>query len=82
MVIKMISYLLVITGFSYWEVRNMKKDNQIKEVITYLMIIGIASIIYVCYLLKLPIPNPLDAIKLIFEPIGLLIDQFLGGGVS
>lgn len=82
MTIKIIFYLLIVSGLSYWEAGKMRKNKQIKEMYTYLGIIGITSIIYIAQILKLPIPNPLEGIKFIFEPVGQFVDKILGGGAT
>lgn len=82
MIIKIIFYLFIVTGLTYWEAGKLRKKKQMKEMYTYLVIIGITSIIYITHILKVPIPNPLEGVKFIFEPVGQFVEQILGGGAT
>ncbi|APH05596.1 hypothetical protein [Bacillus weihaiensis] len=82
MIVKSLIYLFFISIMGLIDGRKLVKEKKKKDLFIHVSIIGVSSILYILYVLEIRIPNPLEAIQVIFEPVGLFIDRILGGETS
>lgn len=81
MFIKVLAFLTIIGIATYIEISKMNKQKMKKEIIIYSVFLAISSVFFILKLMEVSIPNPLDGIRFIFEPIGKGIEGlFLKGG--
>ncbi|WP_273131150.1 hypothetical protein ACNRWW_06985 [Metabacillus sp. HB246100] len=82
MIVKSLIYLFFISIIGLIDGRKLVKEKKKKDLFIHVSIIGVSSILYILYVLEIKIPNPLETIQVIFEPVGLFIDRILGGETS
>jgi NADH:ubiquinone oxidoreductase subunit 6 (subunit J) len=73
--------VLVVSGvIMLYEVPKMKKSGMKKELILFFAILGFATTLSILRALGVDIPNPLEGMKTLLEPIGMSIQRLFGSG--
>lgn len=65
-----ILYLLSLTCVSWWQMRANRKNSNLADKAVYVSMMVTAAGIGTLLILSLPIPNPIDALRSVCEPIG------------
>jgi hypothetical protein len=66
--------ILTVTGLiTLYEYPKMKKKSMKYEIKVFFLLLGIGTTLAILYIYDIPIPNPLNFLKYIFEPAGKLI---------
>lgn len=65
---------------AYMQIKNLLNKKMKKEIIIYSVFLGVASSLFIVELMQLSIPNPLEGIRFIFEPVGKSIESLLTKG--
>ncbi|GIM47135.1 hypothetical protein DNHGIG_26840 [Collibacillus ludicampi] len=73
MVLSLIFYLLFIIGVTILQITKIRKENQMRDIIVYSVLMGMAAFLGSLMILGIPIPSPTKPLKYVFEPIGKLI---------
>ncbi|MFD1736484.1 hypothetical protein ACFSCX_07890 [Bacillus salitolerans] len=60
----------------------MKKENMKKEVIVFLLLLGIGVALSILEGFEIHIPNPLEGLIVLLEPITMAIRSFISGSVE
>ncbi len=79
MIMKLSLFIGTLSFIGIWEIRIFFKKEQKKEIFTYIAILSSASFLYILFLNNIDVPNLLNGITFIFEPIGKWLDKMLGG---
>jgi len=67
---KAFGIILIAMLLSLYEYPKMKQKKQHKEIVVYLLILGMATTLLILKVLEISIPNPLKGIEYVFSPIG------------
>lgn len=81
MALKIFLFLLVVGLVSYIEIKKMKKENMKKELIIYSLLLLFSSSLFILKQFEVSMINPLNGIKIVFEPLGKVVESvFTSGG--
>lgn len=70
---KLIGILIIATLIVSYELPKMKKKKMQKEIMVFFIFLLFATIVSTFELDNVPLPNPLEWLKYVFEPLGKFI---------
>ncbi|MBM7659870.1 hypothetical protein JOC85_000637 [Bacillus mesophilus] len=81
MYVKLLFFLLIVSTIYYIETKKLKRRDMKKEMKIYTIFLMFSSVVFIIELMEIEVPNPLEGVRVIFEPIGRTIEQlFTSGG--
>ncbi|WP_246938730.1 hypothetical protein [Bacillus pinisoli] len=79
-ILKILIFMVVIALVSYLELKKMKSKDMKKEMTIYSVFIVISASFFIMELMEIEVINPLEGIKVVFEPIGRSVERMLSKG--
>lgn len=65
--------ILVAAALAWVEIPSLRKHQQKKELVVFSVCLGLFVVLGVMKSMNMPIPNPMDALYVIFKPLSLIV---------
>ncbi|WP_341348202.1 hypothetical protein [Paenibacillus sp. FSL H3-0469] len=72
-----IEILMVSSLISLYEIPQLIQDKRKMDLIMFSLILAIATGLSIALALNIPVPNPVDWLRPIFDPVGQSVDNLL-----